>query len=187
MIVVLLGPPGAGKGPQANIICKSKDLFHFSTGDILRNEVKKSSEIGKKIEKIINAGQLVGDDIIIQIVEKIISEKIVNNKGILFDGFPRNLDQAKAFEDLLKKKNKDIDYVIHLIIDKNEIIKRILKRQSEENRDDDNVDILKSRIDVYLNETSPLIDLYKKKNILKPIDGMQSVEKVSQNIEVELN
>ena len=155
MIVVLLGPPGAGKGTQANIICKSKDLFHFSTGDILRNEVKKSSEIGKKIEKIINAGQLVGDDIIIQIVEKIISEKIVNNKGILFDGFPRNLDQAKAFEDLLKKKNKDIDYVIHLIIDK--------------------------------NETSPLIDLYKKKNILKPIDGMQSVEKVSQNIEVELN
>ena len=104
MIVVLLGPPGAGKGTQANIICKSKDLFHFSTGDILRNEVKKSSEIGKKIEKIINAGQLVGDDIIIQIVEKIISEKIVNNKGILFDGFPRNLDQAKAFEDLLKKK-----------------------------------------------------------------------------------
>ena len=105
----------------------------------------------------------------------------------MFAGFPRNLDQAKAFEDLLKKKNKDIDYVIHLIIDKNEIIKRILKRQSEENRDDDNVDILKSRIDVYLNETSPLIDLYKKKNILKPIDGMQSVEKVSQNIEVELN
>ena len=182
MIVVLIGPPGAGKGTQANILCKSKELFHFSTGDILRDEVEKKSEIGQKIESIINAGKLVGDEIIIQIVEKILSEELSRNKGILFDGFPRNLDQAHTFGELLKKKKQKIDCVIHILIDKEEIIKRIQKRQSEENREDDSIDVLKSRIDVYLKETTPLIDLYKKRNILKTLNGMQSIENVSNDM-----
>ena len=182
MIVILLGPPGAGKGTQANILCKSKELFHFSTGDILRDEIKKKSEIGQKIENIINAGKLVGDEIIVQIVEKILSEQLSKNKGILFDGFPRNLDQAHAFGELLKKMKQKIDCVIHILIDKEEIIKRIRKRQSEENREDDNIDVLKSRINVYLKETTPLIDLYKKKNVLKALNGMQSIENVSKDI-----
>ena len=182
MIVVLLGPPGAGKGTQANIICKSKELFHFSTGDILRGEVEKKSEIGQKIENIINAGKLVGDEIIVQIVEKNLSEQLSKNKGILFDGFPRNLDQAYTFGELLKKKKQKINCVIHILIDKEEIIKRIRKRQSEENREDDNIDVLKSRINVYLKETTPLIDLYKKKNVLKALNGMQSIENVSKDI-----
>ena len=182
MIVVLLGPPGAGKGTQANILCKSKELFHFSTGDILRDEIKKKSEIGQKIESIINAGKLVGDEIIIKIVEKILSEELSRNKGILFDGFPRNVDQARGFEELLKKKKQKIDCVIHILIDKEEIIKRIQKRQTEEDREDDSIDVLKSRIDVYLNETTPLIDLYKKKNVLKTLNGMQSIKNVSNDI-----
>ena len=182
MIVVLIGPPGAGKGTQANILCKSKELFHFSTGDILRDEIKKKSEIGQKIESIINAGKLVGDEIIIKIVEKILSEELSRNNGVLFDGFPRNIDQARGFDEVLKKKNQKIDRVIHIVIDKEEIIKRIQKRQSEENRDDDNVDVLKSRLDVYLKETTPLIDLYKKKNILKTLDGMQAIESVSNDM-----
>ena len=188
MIVILLGPPGAGKGTQAKVICESKNLFHFSTGDILRNEVETKSEIGKKIENIINSGKLVGDDIIIEIVEKIISqEEISANKGILFDGFPRNLDQARAFEELLKKKKKKIDCVIHLVIDQSEIIKRIQKRQTEENRKDDNVEILKSRIEVYLKETSPLVDMYKKKSILKALNGMKNVSDVTKDIDIALN
>ena len=182
MIVVLLGPPGAGKGTQANIICKSKELFHFSTGDILRGEVEKKSEIGQKIENIINAGKLVGDEIIVQIVEKNLSEQLSKNKGILFDGFPRNLGQAYTFGELLKKKKQKINCVIHILIDKEEIIKRIQKRQSEENREDDSVDVLKSRIDVYLKETTPLIDLYKKKNVLKTLNGMQSIENMSNDM-----
>ena len=106
MMIILLGPPGAGKGTQAKIICQAKELFNFSTGDILRNEVKKKSNIGKKIESIINSGKLVSDDIILDIVEKIIIDESSKNKGILFDGFPRNIDQANSFEKSLKKKKK---------------------------------------------------------------------------------
>ena len=105
-----------------------------------------------------------------------------SNNGILFDGFPRNLDQAKAFNDLLKKIDKKIDHVLHLSIDKDEVIKRIEKRQLEENRKDDNTEVLKSRIEVYLKETRPLIELYKKEKILKKIDGMKSIENVSIDI-----
>ena len=182
MLVVLLGPPGAGKGTQAKNICKNYKLFHFSTGDILRNEIEKNTEIGKKIKSIINAGQLVSDEIIINIVEKIVSINLKKNNGILFDGFPRNLDQANAFHELLNNIEKKIDCVLHLSIDKNEVIKRIKKRAVEENRKDDNTEVLKSRIDVYLKETSPLIELYKKEKVLKKIDGMETIENVSLNI-----
>ena len=182
MIIILLGPPGAGKGTQAKKICESKKLFHFSTGDILRNEVKQKSSIGKKIESIINAGKLVSDDIILDIVEKIISDEFSKNKGILFDGFPRNLDQANSFEKLLKKKRKKINFALHLIIEKDEIIKRIQKRQEEENRIDDNLNVLNSRIEVYLKETEPLIELYKKQGLLKKINGMQSIENVNNEM-----
>ena len=182
MIIILLGLPGAGKGTQAKIICQSKELFHFSTGDILRNEVNQKSSIGKKIESIINSGKLVSDDIILDIVEKIISEEFSKNKGILFDGFPRNLDKASSFERLLKKKKKKIDLVFHLLIEKDEIIKRIQKRQTEENREDDSMEVLKSRIEVHLQETTPLIKLYKKQGLLKKLDGMQSIEDVNNDM-----
>ena len=182
MIIILLGPPGAGKGTQAKKICQSKKLFHFSTGDILRNEVKQKSSIGKKIESIINAGKLVSNDIILEIVEKIISDKFSKNEGILFDGFPRNLDQANSFKKLLEKKKKKINFVLHLIIEKDEIIKRIQNRQAKENRIDDRGEVLKSRMDVYLQETALLIELYKKQGLLKKINGMQSIENVSNDM-----
>ena len=182
MIVVLLGPPGAGKGTQAKLIAKNNNLFHFSTGNILREEVENKTEIGKIIESIINAGQLVSDDIIISIVDKIISKELSQHKGILFDGFPRNLDQANSLDNLLINKKKEINFVIHLSIDKGEVIKRIKKRKQEENRDDDNVSVLESRIHVYLKETRPLIDLYKNKNILEKVDGIKSIDEVNKNI-----
>ena len=187
MMIILLGPPGAGKGTQAKIISKSKGFFHFSTGDILRNEIKQGSTIGKKISSIINAGKLVGDDIILDIVDKIVSDEFTKNKGILFDGFPRNLDQANSFEKLLKEKEIKINLVLHIQIEKDEILKRIQKRQEEENRKDDTIEVLKSRIDVYLKETAPLIDLYKKKNILKTFNGMQCIEDVNNDLNKSLD
>ena len=186
IILILLGAPGAGKGTQAKMICKSNNLFHFSTGDILRNEVSKQTEVGKEIESIINSGRLVSDKIILKIVDKIISEEISKNNGILFDGFPRNLDQANSFDKLLNEKEIKIDVVLHLLIKKDEIIKRIEKRQTEENRKDDNVEVLKSRIDVYFKETAPLIELYQQKGLLKEFDGMQTIEEVNNNINKSL-
>ena len=182
MIIVLLGPPGSGKGTQAELICKKFGFFHFSTGNILRNEVKKKTKIGKEIELIINAGKLISDKIIIQIVDNKITEKLGHYKGFLFDGFPRNLSQAKAFDILLGKNNQSITSVIQLSVHEEEISKRIQKRKLEEKRQDDNEDVLKSRLKVYLNETKPLLDFYQKENKLNKINGMQTINDVNNQI-----
>ena len=182
MIIVLLGPPGSGKGTQAELICKKFGFFHFSTGNILRNEVKKKTKIGKEIELIINAGKLISDKIIIKIVDNKISKQLKLYKGFLFDGFPRNLSQAKAFDILLGKNNQSITSVIQLSVHEEEISKRIQKRKLEEKREDDNENVLKSRLDVYFDETKPLLDFYQKKNKLNKINGTQIINDVNDQI-----
>ena len=182
MIIVLLGPPGSGKGTQAELICKKFGFFHFSTGNILRNEVKKKTKIGKEIELIINAGKLISDKTIIKIVDNQISKQLKLYKGFLFDGFPRNLSQAKAFDILLGKNNQSITGVIQLSVHEEEISKRIQKRKLEEKREDDNENVLKSRLDVYFDETKPLLDFYQKKNKLNKINGTQTINDVNDQI-----
>ena len=182
MIIVLLGPPGSGKGTQAELICKKFGFFHFSTGNILRNEVKKKTKIGKEIELIINAGKLISDKTIIKIVDNQISKQLKLYKGFLFDGFPRNLSQAKAFDILLGKNNQSIISVIQLSVHEEEISKRIQKRKLEEKREDDNENVLKSRLDVYFDETKPLLDFYQKKNKLNKINGTQIINDVNDQI-----
>ena len=182
MIIVLLGPPGSGKGTQAELICKKFGFFHFSTGNILRNEVKKKTKIGKEIELIINAGKLICDKTIIKIVDNQISKQLKLYKGFLFDGFPRNLSQAKAFDILLGKNNQSITSVIQLSVNEEEISKRIQKRKLEEKREDDNENVLKSRLDVYFDETKPLLDFYQKKNKLNKMNGTQTINDVNDQI-----
>ena len=182
MFIVLLGPPGSGKGTQAELLCKKFNLFHFSTGNILRNEVSNKTKFGKEIETIINAGKLISDKLIIRVVDDQVTDKFDSKKGILFDGFPRNLSQAKVFNTLLKNKKKNLDYVIQLVVNKLEIIKRIKKRKIQDDRKDDDVNILKSRLDVYFNETEPLLKFYKNINLLHEIDGMQSIEDVNNDL-----
>ena len=182
MFIVLLGPPGSGKGTQAELLCKKFNLFLFSTGNILRNEVSKKTKFGKEIETIINAGKLISDKLIIRVVGNQLTDKFDKKKGILFDGFPRNLSQAKVFNTLLKNKKKNLDYVMQLVVDKFEIIARIKKRKIQDGRKDDNITILKSRLDVYFNETEPLLKFYKNINLLHKIDGMQSIEDVNNDL-----
>ena len=182
MIIILLGPPGSGKGTQAELVCKKFGFFHFSTGNILRNEVKKKTKIGKEIELIINAGKLISDKTIIKIVDNQISKQLKLYKGFLFDGFPRNLSQAKAFDILLGKNNQSITSVIQLSVHEEEISKRIQKRKLEEKREDDNENVLKSRLDVYFDETKPLLDFYQKKNKLNKINGTQTINNVNDQI-----
>ena len=182
MFVVLLGPPGSGKGTQAVLLCKKFNLFHFSTGNILRNEVSNKTKFGKEIETIINAGKLISDKLIIKVVDNQLTDKFDSKKGILFDGFPRNLSQAKVFNKLLKTKKKNLDYVMQLLVNKLEIIKRIKKRKIQDDRKDDDVNILKSRLDVYFNETEPLLKFYKNINLLHEIDGMQPIEDVNNDL-----
>ena len=186
MIIVLLGPPGSGKGTQAELICKKFGFFHFSTGNILRNEVKKKTKIGKEIELIINAGKLISDKTIIKIVDNQISKQLKLYKGFLFDGFPRNLSQAKAFDILLGKNNQSITSVIQLSVHEEEISKRIQKRKLEEKREDDNENVLKSRLDVYFDETKPLLDFYQKKNKLNKINGTQTINDVNDQINLHI-
>ena len=186
MIIVLLGPPGSGKGTQAALICKKFGFFHFSTGNILRKEVKKKTKIGKEIELIINAGKLISDKTIIKIVDNQISKQLKLYKGFLFDGFPRNLSQAKAFDTLLGKNNQSITSVIQLSINEEEISKRIQKRKLEEKREDDNENILKSRLDVYFDETKPLLDFYQKRNKLNKINGIQTINDVNDQINLHI-
>ena len=182
MFIVLLGPPGSGKGTQAELLCKKFNLFHFSTGNILRNEVSNKTKFGKEIETIINAGKLISDKLIIRVVDDQVTDKFDSKKGILFDGFPRNLSQAKVFNTLLKNKKKNLDYVIQLVVNKLEIIKRIKKRKIQDDRKDDDVNILKSRLDVYFNETEPLLKFYKNINLLHEIDGMQTIKDVNNDL-----
>ena len=205
--IVIFGPPGSGKGTQSEKISKNFNLKKISTGDLLRDEIKKKTDLGIKIKSIIDNGELVSDIIINKLVEKVISDSANPNK-LIFDGYPRNLNQAKNLDLLLKKYSQNIACVISLLVDKEIIIKRILGRQickkcglifneyfkpsSKKNhkcgesflekRDDDTEEITKSRFDTYTKETFPLMNYYKKQNLLNEIHGKGEITQIYEQI-----
>lgn len=188
MRLILLGPPGAGKGTQAQLISKKYDLIQLSTGDILRAAVKARTEVGKKAEEIIQKGGLVPDEVVIGLVEDRIDQNDCNN-GFILDGFPRTLKQAAALDTLLAKKKRDLDCVIEIKVDDQILLKRIENRAREAIaagntiRADDNADSLRTRLMAYYRETSPLIGYYFGSRKLKSVDGMASIENVSKQID----
>ena len=186
MNVVIFGPPGAGKGTQAQNIVKKFNLHQISTGDLLRTEIKNKSEIGKEIEEIISKGDFATDDIVNKLIKKIIFDPQKKNK-LIFDGYPRSLSQAKNLNLLLESSNQKIDFIFFLNVNKDTIIKRIEKRKFLEKRSDDDLNTILKRYDTYMETTRPVLDFYSKNTNFYEIDGGDEISIISSKIEHILN
>ncbi len=179
--LILFGPPGSGKGTQSVKLAEKYMLKHVSTGDILRNEVKQQTELGKKAQAVMNNGELVSDELLIQILHSVI-DKNKEVKGFIFDGFPRTIVQAEALDNLMIEVGHKIGKVVSLEVADEEVIQRLLKRAEIEGRKDDNVETINNRLNVYKNQTSPLLNYYNKQNKLNKVEGTGSIETIFENI-----
>ena len=185
MNIILFGPPGAGKGTQAKYLVKKINGFQVSTGDMLRNEINKNSEIGKKITDHMRDGKFVSDEIVNKLIKNVISD-LKNSKNLIFDGYPRSLSQAKNLNLLLDASNLKIDYIFFLNVSKETIIKRIEKRKILEKRSDDNLDTLLKRYDTYMETTRPVLDFYSKNPNFHEIDGSLEIDQITNKIDAFL-
>ena len=181
MNLVIFGPPGAGKGTQSNLIVNQYNLYQLSTGELLRKEIKNNTNLGKEISEIINSGNLVSDKIVASLIENYVSNKSFKNR-IIFDGYPRNIIQAKNLENILKKNDQKIDIALKLSVSLNTIKKRIQERKNLEQRADDKGDIAIKRFETYENNIKPVIDYYKKLDLLKEINGEASISEINDEI-----
>ena len=181
MNIIIFGPPGAGKGTQSKFIVNKYNLYQLSTGELLRNEIKNKTELGSQISSIINSGELVSDEIVSDLIEKFISNDIYKHK-IIFDGYPRNLTQAKNLHNLLKKYKQKIDIVLKLSVSLETVKKRISERQTQEKRADDNEEIAIKRYKTYEKSSEPVIDYYKQSNLLKVVNGETGISEINSEI-----
>ena len=182
MNVIIFGPPGAGKGTQSQNIVKKFNLFQVSTGDLLRNEIKNKTQIGKEIEEIISRGDFATDDVVNKLIKKIIFDPKKKNK-LIFDGYPRSLNQAKNLDLLLDSSNQKIDFIFFLNVNKDTIIKRIERRKILEKRSDDDLNTIFKRYDTYMETTKPVLDFYSKNLNFYEIDGGEEISIISSKIE----
>ncbi len=182
MNVVIFGPPGAGKGTQSQNIVKKFNLFQVSTGDLLRTEIKNKSDIGKEIEEIISKGDFATDNIVNKLIKNIIFDPQKKDK-LIFDGYPRSLNQAKNLNLLLDSTKQKIDFIFFLNVNKDTIIKRIEKRKILEERSDDDLNTILKRYDTYMETTRPVLDFYSKNSNFYEIDGGEEIEVISTKIE----
>ena len=180
--LVLFGPPGAGKGTQAEYLIKSFGLTHLSTGDLLRSEIAKGTKLGKEAKSYMDKGELVPDSVVIGMIEnKLESEKDTN--GFIFDGFPRTVEQAKALDALLNAKGTPVSAMLSLEVEKQELIDRLLSRGKESGRaDDQDVSVIENRINVYNEKTAPLIEYYKEQDKHFGINGMGTIEEIAERL-----
>ena len=182
MNIILFGPPGAGKGTQSKNLVNKLNNFQVSTGDILREEMKKNSDIGQQIINNMNEGKFVSDEIVNMLIEKLIYDPQKKDK-LIFDGYPRSLNQAKYLDLLLDKSNQKIDHIFFLNVNKDTIIERVEKRKILENRSDDNMDTILKRYDTYMETTRPVLDYYTKNPNFHEINGTQEIDQITKEIE----
>ena len=186
MIIILFGPPGAGKGTQAQRLVVKHNLKQLSTGDMLREAITEGSELGKKASSIMDRGELVSDDIILSMIK----DKLRNSgsDGFIFDGFPRNLEQAKALDKILHELKLRLDLAIEIVVNDEVLINRIENRakESKNARSDDNEEVLKNRLNIYHESTEMIKPYYLEQKKLVKIDGMRSIEQVSSDIQGQL-
>ena len=183
MNIIIFGPPGAGKGTQSKFIVNKYNLYQLSTGELLRKEIKDKTELGSQISSIINSGELVSDKIVGDLIEKFISNENYKNK-IIFDGYPRTLTQAKNLDNLLKKYKQKVDIVLKLSVSLETVKKRILERQAQEKRADDNEEVAIKRYKTYEKSSEPVIDYYKQSNLLKIVNGEAGISEINSEIRV---
>ena len=188
MIIILLGPPGAGKGTQASFIKNEFNIAHISTGDMLREAVKNETALGLTAKEIMARGDYVPDNLLLEIIKERVSEKDCEN-GFILDGYPRNEVQAKSLDIILNETNNSIDGIIQIDVDFSVLQKRIEGRAKDNNneiREDDNLQVMKKRLQVYIDQTEPLISYYSNNKNFIVINGMNDISKVSEDIKNNL-
>ncbi len=179
--LILFGPPGSGKGTQSVKIAEKYNFAHISTGDIFRSKIRSMTELGLKVQGIIERGELVPDELLVEILDNAMG-KFSGVDGFVFDGFPRTLQQAEDLDEILSKKSDKISLVLALEVDEEEVIKRLLKRAQLEGRKDDTEDVVRNRMSVYHSQTSPLIDFYKKQDKFESVIGIGSIDEISEKL-----
>ena len=177
--LLFLGPPGAGKGTQAGLISQASKYLHLSTGELLRKEVDMKTNLGIQVKEIINSGNLVKDELVLEIVRKNLLKK---NKGWILDGYPRNISQANSLNKVLENINQVLEMVFYLDVNEEILVKRLLNR----GRADDNENTIRTRLSIYKETTEPLIDFYRDKNILEYINGDRELKIISDEIKQKM-
>lgn len=184
---VIFGAPGSGKGTQSERLISKFGLHHISTGEVLRKNIAEGTELGKIADTYISKGQLIPDDLMIRVLENVLdSEPEKTKNGVIFDGFPRTIEQAKALKKMLEARNSKIHAVIGLEVDDDELVRRMLNRGKETGRTDDNIDTIQNRLKVYHSQTSPLRDYYINEGKYHAIDGSGDIENIFNRIHSSL-
>jgi len=180
--IVIFGAPGSGKGTQSDKLIEHYGLRHISTGDVLRNEMKNGTELGKIAHQYIDQGQLIPDDLMVSILAKVYDSFGRGHKGVIFDGFPRTIPQAEALKQMLSERGDQVAAMLELEVPEDELMKRLLLRGQQSGRADDNEETIKKRLVVYHSQTQPLIEWYKKENIHHHINGLGELDRIFAEI-----
>jgi adenylate kinase len=180
--IVIFGAPGSGKGTQSEKMIQKYGFGHISTGDVLRDQIKRGTELGKTAKGYIDNGQLIPDDLMVSILADVYDSFGKDHKGVIFDGFPRTIPQAEALKEMLAKRGHKVAAMIELDVPEDELMKRLILRGKESGRSDDNEETIKKRLTVYHNQTAPLIDWYEKEGIHHHINGLGELDRIFADI-----